>query len=125
MTTRISIWGEGGKIYADRQEIQVFLTGGAPIPAGYQEGWTVRYITELTPPVSYYLRGEEYSAQLEAFGEAILGKRQDVQNDFVGAADTDATIEMIRASAMGDVSAGQVMKQQRRAGGMFGKLLGR
>ena len=125
MTTRISIWGEGGKIYADRQEIQVFLTGGAPVPKGYQEGWTVKYITELTPPVSFYLRGEEYSAQLEAFGEAISGKRGTVQNDFSGAADTDATIEMIRASAMGDVSAGQVMKQQRRAGGMFGKLLGR
>jgi len=125
MTTRISIWGEGGKIYADRQEIQVFLTGTAPVPAGYQEGWTVKYITELTPPVSFYLRGEEYSAQLEAFGEAIRGVRKGTQNDFASSADTDATIEMIRASAMGGAGAGAVMTQQRRSGGMFGKLLGR
>lgn len=126
MTTRISIWGEGGKIYADRQEIQVFLTGSAPVPAGYQEGWTVKYITELTPPVSFYLRGEEYSAQLEAFGEAILGKRKDTQNDFAGAADTDATIELIRAAAAAGGAAGTVSAQpQRRAPGVLGRLLGR
>ena len=28
---------------------------------GYEQGWNVRYTTELTRPVWYYLRGEEYS----------------------------------------------------------------
>jgi predicted dehydrogenase len=124
MTTRISIWGEGGKIYADRQEIQVFLTGAGPVPEGYDEGWTVKYITELTPPVSFYLRGEEYSAQLEGFGEAIRGVRAGAVNDFASAADTDVTIEMIRASAFGGTSNGAVT-QQRKSSGMFGRLLGR
>jgi len=124
MTTRISVWGEGGKIFADRQEVQVFLTGNAPVPPGYREGWTVRYITELTPPVSFYLRGEEYSAQLESFGQAIRGVATPAGNDFISAAETDATIEMIRTAALGGGATGATMAQPRRAG-WLGRLLGR
>lgn len=126
MTTRISIWGEGGKIFADRQEAQVFLNGGAPIPPGYGEGWTVKYITDLTPPVSFYLRGEEYSAQLEHFGRAIRGVDTQGSNDFTSAAQTDATIELIRAAALGEgVATGAMMMQSRNATGWLGRLLGR
>ncbi|WP_420141987.1 Gfo/Idh/MocA family protein [Sphingomonas sp.] len=126
MTTRISIWGEGGKIYADRQEIQVFLTGNVAIPEGYDEGWTVKYITDLTPPVSFYLRGEEYSAQLEAFGRAIIAKQQG-ENGFASSADTDATIEMIRGAAAAGGSAGTITApvQDRRGGGILSRVLGR
>lgn len=100
MTTKLSIWGEAGKLYVDRTDLQLFLTGKHKLPTGYGEGWTVRHITDLTPPVSFYLRGEEYSAQLEAFGRAILGKEPQ-RNDFASAAATDLTIEMIgkRAAA--------------------------
>lgn len=125
MTTRISIWGEGGKIFADRQEVQVFLTGNAPIPDGYREGWTVNYITDLTPPVSFYLRGEEYSAQMESFGRAIRGVDTQASNDFTSAAETDATIEMIRTSALGGGATGAIMAQPPRATGWLGRLLGR
>lgn len=98
MTTRISIWGERGKLYVDRTELQLFLSGKDALPAGYEEGWTVKHITNLTEPVSFYLRGEEYSAQLEAFGSAIA--RQGPQrNDFAAAAATDLTIAMIAARA--------------------------
>ncbi len=124
MTTRISIWGEGGKIYADRQELQLFHSGNTPIPDGYDEGWTVKYITELTPPVSFYLRGEEYSAQLEAFGRAINGERTGWQNGLATAADTDLTIEMIRAVALG----GEAMQSAAptvRAGGFVSRMLRR
>jgi hypothetical protein len=99
MTTRLSIWGEAGKVYVDRQELQIFLTGTQPIPRGYRAGWTVRHITDLTEPVSFYLRGEEYSAQLESFGRAVAGKRETQRNSFESAAETDATIEMIERRA--------------------------
>ena len=102
MTTKLSVWGEAGKLYVDRTELQLFLTGKSEIPAEYRKGWTVKHITDLTEPVSFYLRGEEYSAQLEAFGRAILAK--DTQrNDFGEAAATDATIEMIKEQASGPV----------------------
>jgi predicted dehydrogenase len=98
MTTKLSIWGDAGKLYVDRTELQLFLTGKAKLPDGYREGWTVNHITDLTPTVSFYLRGEEYSAQLEAFGRAIAGKEAQ-RNDFAAAAQTDLTIEMIKHRA--------------------------
>lgn len=127
MTTRISIWGEGGKIYADRQEIQVFLNGSVPVPAGWEPGWTVRYITDLTPPVSFYLRGEEYTAQLEAFGQAIVGRTGQCENDFASSVETDATIELIRRAADNPTGAGDLRAQPgpARPGGVLARLLGR
>ena len=123
MTTRITVWGTGGRIYADRQEIQVFLTGSAAIPAGYR----TKYITELTPPVSFYLRGEEYSAQMEAFGNAIMAGNGPAENSFASSAETDASIEMIRVSAQGGGSAGSFRAAElvpRRAG-LVARILGR
>ena len=98
MTTKLSVWGELGKLYVDRTELQLFLTDKAKAPKGYRQGWTVRHITDLTPPVSFYLRGEEYSAQLEAFGRAIANAEPQ-RNDFASAAATDLTIEMIEKKA--------------------------
>lgn len=100
MTTRLSIWGEVGKLYVDRQELQVFFDQSAAVPDGYENGWNVKYIMDLTQPVSFYLRGEEYSAQLEAFGQAIQDCRGALRNDFRSAAETDTSIEMIRAGRM-------------------------
>jgi predicted dehydrogenase len=117
MTTRVSIWGDKGKIFADRQELQLHCNGTPP--EGYNKGWTVRNITELTDPVSFYLRGEEYSAQLEAFGASILDGRP-VENSFRSAAETDRTIEMIRAaSAGGRVAAAAVEPVRARSRGRF------
>ena len=63
----------------------------------------MKHITDLTPPVSFYLRGEEYSAQLEAFGRAI-NRKEAQRNDFATAAQTDLTIEMIEASCCAGAS---------------------
>ena len=86
----------------------------------------MRYITELTPPVTFYLRGEEYSAQLEAFGRAIRDAGEARQNDFASSADTDATIEMIRAAALG-AAGGQLAPSvvPARRAGLAGRLFGR
>jgi scyllo-inositol 2-dehydrogenase (NADP+) len=127
MTTRITVWGTGGRLYADRQEIQVFLTGSAPIPEGYRSGWSTKYITDLTPPVSYYLRGEEYSAQMEAFGDSILAGKCAAENSFASAVLTDASIEMIRRSAVagGNVGSFGAMEATPRKTGLVGRLIGR
>lgn len=94
MTTKLSIWGDAGKLYVDRTELQLFLTGKGTVPTEYREGWSVKHITDLTEPVSFYLRGEEYSAQLEAFSRAIRGIEAQ-RNGFATAADTDFTIKLI------------------------------
>lgn len=103
MTTRITLWGTGGRIFADRQECQVYLRDNSPMrsnPAGaYHEGWNVKYTTELTTPVDFYLRGEEYSAELAYFIERCGKGEIDGENSFETAAVTDLTIDTMLADA--------------------------
>jgi len=99
MSTKVSIWGTGGWLYADRQECRVYLRDGATVPEGYQTGWNVRYTTELTEPVWFYLRGEEYSAQLDHFVRCIEEKRSENVNSFASAVATDETMAMLVADA--------------------------
>ncbi len=99
MTTRMTVWGTAGRIFADRQEIQVYLRDGATAPEGYERGWNVHYGTELTGPVGYYLRGEEYSAQIEHFADCVRQSRLDGVNGFESAAETDRVIAMMIADA--------------------------
>lgn len=102
MTTRVTLWGTGGRIFADRQEVQVYLRDDQVIPEGYQAGWNVRYTTELTEPVDFYLRGEEYTAQLAHFIERVQNKQVDGVNTFESAVVTDRLIErMIEDSKRG------------------------
>ncbi|HVO20929.1 MAG TPA: Gfo/Idh/MocA family oxidoreductase [Anaeromyxobacter sp.] len=100
MSTTIVVYGTSGKIVADRQECRVYLRPGASFE-GYREGWTVRYITELQEPVWYYLRGEEYSAQIDAFVGAAERGDVDQENSFASAARTDQVIDDIQRAAQG------------------------
>lgn len=102
MTTRITLWGKGGRIFADRQEVQVYLRDDTAIPDGYQPGWNVRYTTELTAPVDFYLRGEEYTAQLSHFTDRVRDGQMEGVNTFASAVVTDRLIErMIEDSHRG------------------------
>jgi predicted dehydrogenase len=99
MTTQITIWGSAGRIEADRQECRAYLRGTAPVPVGYTAGWNVRYTTDLTEPVWFYLRGEEYSAQIDHFVRRVQDKRIDGENAFESALVTDRVIAMMISDA--------------------------
>jgi predicted dehydrogenase len=99
MTTRITVWGKKGRIFVDRQECQVYIRDTATPPVGYEHGWNVRYTTELTEPVWFYLRGEEYSAQIDAFVQRVKERRTDGLNRFDSAGVTDRIIGMLVADA--------------------------
>ncbi|MDP1534350.1 MAG: Gfo/Idh/MocA family oxidoreductase, partial [Rubrivivax sp.] len=71
MSTKISVWGTKGRITADRQECQVYLREPHAALPGTAAGWTVRYTTELSKEVWFYLRGEEYSAQIDYFVQSV------------------------------------------------------
>ena len=99
MSMRVEAWGKNGKISADRQECQVYLrSGGVP---GFElvQGWNTRYTTELTQPVRYYVRGEEYSAQLDYFVDCIESGRAENINSFQSGLDTDVVLEMLERDA--------------------------
>lgn len=101
MTTKITLWGTHGRIYADRQEIRTYLRDQSRMPEGYRSGWNVRYTTELTDSQWFYLRGEEYSAQIDAFVRRVQRDERDGLNTFESAVQTDTALAMILADSQG------------------------
>ena len=134
MTTKVTLWGTHGRIYADRQEIQVYLRDTAPIPDGYHTGWNVRNTTDMTEATWFYLRGEEYSAQLDAFVQRARAGKTEGENDFASATVTDRVMAAIVDDAARDVvpigsgrsnaaSSGGAAVRQHERGGRFAGLL--
>lgn len=101
MSTKISVWGTNGRISADRQECQIYLREPHPGLPGSPAGWSVRYTTDLTQEVWYYLRGEEYSAQIDYFVQSIRQRRTNGTNSFRSALEADRVVEMILRSSEG------------------------
>ncbi|HUQ66362.1 MAG TPA: Gfo/Idh/MocA family oxidoreductase [Flavitalea sp.] len=94
MSTSLTIQGKKGKIFCDATEIKIFMRE-ANEKENLDKGWTIKNITEFAPPVNYYLRGEEYNAQIDYFINNIINKKQGSRNTFEQAFYTDRVIEMI------------------------------
>lgn len=95
MSTTLIIYGKKGKIIVDTSELKVFLKEETN-KRRYSKGWNTISLNELTDTVGFYLRGEEYSSQVQYFIDAIVGKRENTINDFQSAWKTDKIIEKIR-----------------------------
>ena len=95
MSTSITISGPNGKIISDAVELKVYLKSDN-CPPGYNKGWNTKYVTDLTPEVDFYLRGEEYSAQVDYFVKAVQGKVPNDKNTFESALLTVDVIEKIK-----------------------------
>jgi predicted dehydrogenase len=94
MSTTITVIGKNGKIICDATEIKIYLKE-AHKKEGLDKGWTMKYITDFAIPVNFYLRGEEYSAQIDNFVDCILNKKQSAYNTFEQGLYTDKVVEMI------------------------------
>ncbi len=95
MSTSLTILGSKGKIICDANELKVYFKTGY-LPQGYTKGWNVKYITDLTEPVEFYLRGEEYSAQVDYFIKAVQRKVPNTINTFQSAWHTDKVISLLK-----------------------------
>jgi scyllo-inositol 2-dehydrogenase (NADP+) len=135
MSVKLSFWGTNGRINVDRQEIQIYLRTVAEPAQGFVKGWNVRYTTELTSPVWFYVRGEEYSAQIDHFVQTIKSGGTAISS-FHSASDASIVAAMMREDATKphttferpgtDVpSAGAVVAETRSAGSRIRKLFGR
>jgi predicted dehydrogenase len=94
MSTSLTVQGKKGKIICDATEIKIYLK--EPVESEkLDRGWTVKYITDFAIPVNYYLRGEEYSAQIDYFTDCIKHKKMALHNTFEQALHTGSVIEMI------------------------------
>ncbi|EKB51303.1 Gfo/Idh/MocA family protein [Cecembia lonarensis] len=98
MSTSVTIIGSKGKIVSDANELKVYFKT-KDFPEGYSKGWNVKYVTDLTEEVSFYLRGEEYSAQIDYFIKAVQGIVPNVINTFESAWKTDLSISIIKKSS--------------------------
>ena len=120
MSTKLSMIGTNGRLHADRQECQVYLREPVAGLDEYAKGWTVKYTTELTDDRWFYLRGEEYSAQLDDFILAVqAGKSQATENSFATATETDKTMAMIienseTGAPVGEASARKIEAPKKR-----------
>ena len=64
-----------------------------------KEGWDVRHTTDFHRDVWYYLRGEEYSAQLDYFFRCIVeGCRENISS-FASAVQTDCVVSAMLQNA--------------------------
>lgn len=94
MSTSLTVVGKKGKIVCDATEIKIYLTSDNP-KEKLEKGWTIKYITDLTPSVDFYLRGEEYSSQMDYFFDCIKTNKKENKNSFLEALNTDLTIDLI------------------------------
>ena len=95
MSTSVTINAQKGKLISDANELKVFFRDNN-CPEGYSKGWNIKYVTGLTKEVAFYLRGEEYSAQIDYFIKAVQGKVPNTINHFESAWNTDKAISLIR-----------------------------
>src|SRR5665213_1341404 len=99
MSMQIAFWGENGRMRIDRQEIQIYLREDVPSFPKFQRGWNVHFTTELTEPVWFYLRGEEYSMQIDHFTRCIKDRTVAQTSSFATAVETDIVLAKMLADA--------------------------
>ncbi len=98
MSTSLMIIGDKGKIICDATELKIYMKEENKAE-NLPKGWTVKYITDLALPVNFYLRGEEYSAQIDYFIDNVKNKKQGELNTFEQALYTDKVIGMLKTDA--------------------------
>jgi scyllo-inositol 2-dehydrogenase (NADP+) len=99
MSMQITIWGTNGRMRIDRQEIQIYLKESQASFPKLQRGWNLHYTTELTEPVWFYLRGEEYSIQLDHFARCINDLDVGQVSSFETALETDIVLSKMLKNA--------------------------
>jgi predicted dehydrogenase len=91
---KIEVFGSAGKILADQHSMKIYLKE-ANLERQLEEGWNVKYITDVFKPVQFYVRGNEFTSQLYHFIDCIVDSKKDCNCSFKDAADTLDVIEQI------------------------------
>lgn len=95
MHTSLMIRGTKGKMEVDATEMKIYFKQD-PGLIGYEKGWNIKPINMLTEQVDFYLRGEEYSAQMDYFVRAVNDNTPNTINTFETAIKTDEVLSKIK-----------------------------
>jgi predicted dehydrogenase len=99
-TNKLEVFGDRGKILADQHGMRIYLREADPA-RGFAAGWNDVYITDVFSSVPFYLRGIEYTAQLDHFVACIrAADRRPTRCSFAdGAAAIAVTEDLFRDHA--------------------------
>lgn len=94
----VKIFGTKGKIVADKHAYKVYMRQ-ANEKYGFETGWNTRYITDFAKSVRFYVRGNEFTRQLDYFVECI--EKSNIKNisSFSAAQKTDVVMDEITKDA--------------------------
>ena len=95
MSTSLTIIGTNGKLIVDTTELKVFFKE-KQFATSYEKGWNNKHINDFSGEVDFYLRGEEYSEQVNHFIKAVQGVVPNNKNTFESAWNTDKVISQIK-----------------------------
>ncbi len=94
----VKVFGTGGRIVADKHAFKVYLKK-ADEANGFGKGWTTRYITDFGESVYFYLRGNEFTRQLNYFVGCVERGATENVSSFAEALKTDIIMEEITQDA--------------------------
>jgi predicted dehydrogenase len=97
-TNIVRIVGTDGKIIADKHAYKLYLKT-AHQGNGFEQGWNTRYITDFAKSVRFYVRGNEFTRQLDYFIDCIEHRNLDNVASFAEGFKTDLLIEEITKDA--------------------------
>ncbi|MBN1805942.1 MAG: Gfo/Idh/MocA family oxidoreductase [Sedimentisphaerales bacterium] len=95
---RFEIQGKKGKIVADLHAYKIFFRD-PPSTNGFKQGWNQRYVTSFVEPVRFYVRGFEFTRQLDYFIECITQGKPNQMCTFEDGLAADKVISQIRKNA--------------------------
>lgn len=116
-TNIVKAFGTKGKIVADKHAYKIYLREPAEA-YGFYEGWNTRYITDIAQSVRFYVRGNEFTRQLDHFVESVQTKEPRNHADFAEALKTDSVIEEIARDAARSFAA-----EKKQPASLFRKIL--
>jgi len=94
----VTIIGTKGKIIADKHAYKLYLKEDS-LERGFEMGWNTRYITDFAKSVRFYVRGNEFTRQLDYFIDCIEGNVLDNNASFAEGLKTDLLMEEITKDA--------------------------
>jgi predicted dehydrogenase len=97
-TNIVKITGTNGKIIADKHTYKLYLKK-AHQGNGFDQGWNTRYITDFAKSVRFYVRGNEFTRQLDYFVDCIERGVTDNVASFAEGLKTDILMEDITEDA--------------------------
>lgn len=90
----IEFFGDNGRIIADLLGFKLFLKEEIE-GTEFTKGWNLRYLPELATPIRFYVRGYEYTRQLDYFIDSIIGKVPCTMCTFENGLLADSVTELI------------------------------